>query len=262
MDFVVVIEPNPLLRIGILHLLSKANIALNLAHYHYEQIKQLTNEAPPDLVIFSISQNDNISQVAKDITNAFSPTPILLLSDTPEAPRSVYSASELIAGCIYRHAAPEVLQASAQLILAGGRCFPNFTGQSQAPLHDTAKHTAALSQPEGLLLTEKTSSPATESTAITDIKTDNEAEMLGLTPRQYEVLVLLARGYPMKTVGRHLNISVATAKAHTESLYQRLDVRNRNAAVYTAISRGATLGWESISNHQTSSNTVTNQKPH
>src|SRR3546814_9670793 len=55
-----------------------------------------------------------------------------------------------------------------------------------------------------------------------------ESEMLGLTPRQYEVLVLLARGYPMKTVGRYLNISVATAKAHTETLYQRLDVHNRN----------------------------------
>lgn len=70
-----------------------------------------------------------------------------------------------------------------------------------------------------------------------------EHEMLGLTPRQYEVLVLLARGYPMKTVGRCLNISVATAKAHTETLYQRLDVHNRNAAVYAAVSRGAKLGW-------------------
>lgn len=70
--------------------------------------------------------------------------------------------------------------------------------------------------------------------------------MLGLTPRQYEVLVLLSRGYPMKTVGRYLNISVATAKAHTETLYQRLDVHNRNAAVYAAVSRGAKLGWASI----------------
>lgn len=50
----------------------------------------------------------------------------------------------------------------------------------------------------------------------------------------------------MKTVGRYLNISVATAKAHTETLYQRLDVHNRNAAVYAAVSRGAKLGWASI----------------
>jgi len=77
-----------------------------------------------------------------------------------------------------------------------------------------------------------------------------ESQLLGLTPRQYEVLVLLARGYPMKKVGRTLNISVATAKAHTETLYQRLDVHNRNAAVYTAVSRGATLGWANMKGAQ------------
>ena len=79
---------------------------------------------------------------------------------------------------------------------------------------------------------------------------NEECEMLGLTRRQYEVLVLLARGYPMKTVGRYLNISVATAKAHTETLYQRLDVHNRNAAVFAAVSRGATLGWPTIAKAQ------------
>ncbi|MER1965811.1 hypothetical protein [Castellaniella sp. FW104-7G2B] len=36
---------------------------------------------------------------------------------------------------------------------------------------------------------------------------------------------------------------MATAKTHTEALYQRLSVNSRNAAVYAAISRGATLGW-------------------
>ena len=66
--------------------------------------------------------------------------------------------------------------------------------------------------------------------------------MLRLTPRQYEVLVLLAKGYPLKKISRELNISVATAKTHTEALYQRLSVNSSNAAVYAAISKGATLG--------------------
>ncbi|HCP77625.1 MAG TPA: hypothetical protein DIU11_07785, partial [Pusillimonas sp.] len=65
----------------------------------------------------------------------------------------------------------------------------------------------------------------------------------------YEVLVLLAQGHPMKMIGRKLNISVATAKAHTETLYQRLNVHNRNAAVYAAVSRGAKLGWASLANN-------------
>ncbi|SUV88334.1 transposase [Bordetella pertussis] len=53
------------------------------------------------------------------------------------------------------------------------------------------------------------------------------AQLLQITPRQYEVLVLLARGYPIKTVSRMLNISVATAKTHACTLYQRLHVKTR-----------------------------------
>nr|WP_255592445.1 LuxR C-terminal-related transcriptional regulator [Bordetella sp. BOR01] len=73
-----------------------------------------------------------------------------------------------------------------------------------------------------------------------------ESEALGLTPRQYEVLVLLARGHTLKAIGRHLNIAVATAKVHAETVYQRLQVHNRNEAVYAAITRGATLGWPAM----------------
>nr|WP_242697499.1 LuxR C-terminal-related transcriptional regulator [Bordetella petrii] len=73
-----------------------------------------------------------------------------------------------------------------------------------------------------------------------------EGQALGLTPRQYEVLVLLARGYTLKAIGRDLNIAVTTAKVHAETVYQRLHVHNRTEAVYAAISRGATLGWPAM----------------
>jgi len=69
------------------------------------------------------------------------------------------------------------------------------------------------------------------------------AHLLNITERQYEVLALLARGYPIKTVSRLLNISVATAKTHACTLYQRLHVRNKGEAVYVALQRGATLNW-------------------
>ncbi|HLR12846.1 MAG TPA: LuxR C-terminal-related transcriptional regulator [Burkholderiaceae bacterium] len=70
----------------------------------------------------------------------------------------------------------------------------------------------------------------------------HELRLLNLTPRQYEVLALLARGYPLKQVSRVLDISLATCKTHTAAIYQRLAVGNRHEAVYLAFSRGATLG--------------------
>ncbi|MOA42522.1 hypothetical protein D3C78_1645760 [compost metagenome] len=62
------------------------------------------------------------------------------------------------------------------------------------------------------------------------------------------MLVLLARGYPIKTVSRMLNISVATAKTHACTLYQRLHVKNKGEAVYAALQRGATLEWHEPNN--------------
>jgi DNA-binding NarL/FixJ family response regulator len=70
----------------------------------------------------------------------------------------------------------------------------------------------------------------------------SESRILNLTSRQYEVLVLLAHGYPIKTISRELNISISTAKTHADTLYQRLSVHNSLAAVYEALTRGATLG--------------------
>src|SRR3546814_12470341 len=59
----------------------------------------------------------------------------------------------------------------------------------------------------------------------------NEAAMLSLTPRQYEVLALLARGYPIQSVSLELRISVATVKANTETLYTNQAVQDRKSAV-------------------------------
>lgn len=69
----------------------------------------------------------------------------------------------------------------------------------------------------------------------------DDCALLGLTQRQYEILVLLSRGHPVKTISRMLSISEATAKAHINALYRRLEVRSRTEAVFVATQRGAML---------------------
>ncbi|AKE60512.1 response regulator transcription factor [Citrobacter farmeri] len=51
-----------------------------------------------------------------------------------------------------------------------------------------------------------------------------------LSTRQREILAMLASGESNKEIGRALNISTGTVKAHLESLYRRLDVKNRTQA--------------------------------
>jgi DNA-binding NarL/FixJ family response regulator len=60
-----------------------------------------------------------------------------------------------------------------------------------------------------------------------------------LTPRQWELLRLVAAGYTNSQIGTRLGISAATVRKHLEDIYGRLQVSSRTAAVTRAFSHGA-----------------------
>jgi DNA-binding CsgD family transcriptional regulator len=59
-----------------------------------------------------------------------------------------------------------------------------------------------------------------------------------LTPRERDVLVLMAEGASNKVIARQLGISVHTAKFHVGSLLDKLDATGRTDAVAHAARRG------------------------
>ena len=59
-----------------------------------------------------------------------------------------------------------------------------------------------------------------------------------LTEREVEVLKAAARGERSKEIALHLGIAERTVKAHLDSVYNKLGVDSRAAAVATAIERG------------------------
>ena len=61
---------------------------------------------------------------------------------------------------------------------------------------------------------------------------------VSLTPRELEVLVLLAEGASNKTIARRLAISVHTAKFHVASVIDKLDAIGRTDAVAHAARLG------------------------
>ena len=52
-----------------------------------------------------------------------------------------------------------------------------------------------------------------------------------LTDRELEILALLALGLTNREIGEHLYIAPGTVKAHTASIYGKLDVHSRMQAV-------------------------------
>lgn len=61
---------------------------------------------------------------------------------------------------------------------------------------------------------------------------------IDLTPRERDVLLLMAEGASNKTIARQLGISVHTAKFHVRSLLDKLDAIGRTDAVAHAARRG------------------------
>jgi DNA-binding CsgD family transcriptional regulator len=65
-----------------------------------------------------------------------------------------------------------------------------------------------------------------------------EPDDIELTPRERDVLVLMAEGASNKAIARQLGISVHTAKFHVGSLIDKLDATGRTDAVAHAARRG------------------------
>jgi DNA-binding CsgD family transcriptional regulator len=65
-----------------------------------------------------------------------------------------------------------------------------------------------------------------------------EASDIDLTPRELDVIALMAEGASNKAIAKRLGISVHTAKFHVGSILDKLDATGRTDAVAHAARRG------------------------
>ena len=84
----------------------------------------------------------------------------------------------------------------------------------------------------GFVLDAFTSSGAANTPAVTE-----DSELDQLTPREREVLQLIARGYAYKEVGRRLNVSVKTVETHVSSVLRKLQLSSRHELARWATDR-------------------------
>lgn len=71
-----------------------------------------------------------------------------------------------------------------------------------------------------------------------DRDTQRARASVDLTPRQHELLRLVARGHSNAEIARALSISPGTVRKHLENIFARLDVLSRTAAVAKALPDG------------------------
>jgi DNA-binding CsgD family transcriptional regulator len=65
------------------------------------------------------------------------------------------------------------------------------------------------------------------SQALQEVEQANEADELGLTPREMEVLTMLMTEASPKQIAATLGVSYATVNFHSKNLYRKLDIQSR-----------------------------------
>lgn len=243
MPTIVVVEPHTLYRLGIVRLLTDTFPEATLLGMDYASLNTEIEYRRCELLLLSVTSAEASRTLLESAQHTFQPEAILLMADTQCALPSPSESAENIMGHVLKDASLELLIASVNLVLAGGTCFPNFAMVSLQGLASDKFLSAVDStelESDLVKIYEPMRWPPQEKASFI-LETD-EAQLLGITARQYEVLVLLARGMTIKGIAKELNISSATAKGHAEALYMRMDVNNRNEAVYKAVNKGARLG--------------------
>jgi DNA-binding NarL/FixJ family response regulator len=110
----------------------------------------------------------------------------------------------------------------------------------------TAAATARSHHQDGVLLSSMSAVRALTSREPRDVAShgvdvrgeDDGALLEPLTPREIEVLELLAEGLPNREIARRLGISDQTVKFHVASISGKLGAANRTDAVRRAVRRG------------------------
>lgn len=162
-------------------------------------------ELEPDLVLIDWSNPDQRLLQATLQLDSESPIPVAILTDEPG---SEWLAS-LRAGAgavLPRDADPAQILAAMEAVAAGLTVFDPRVLDSALPAIRTVPHAPPPSQP--------------------------------LTPRELEVLELLAEGLGNKTIAWKLGISEHTVKFHIASLFDKLNASSRAEAVAIGIRHG------------------------
>jgi DNA-binding NarL/FixJ family response regulator len=205
---VVVAEDHAMVRSGLVELLSVADdIDVVGTAGNGEEALGAVEELSPDVVLMDLSMPvlDGIEATKR-------------LSEAPDAPRVVvltsFSDRDRILGALDAGAVGYLLKdAEPEELVRGVRA----AARGESPL-DPKAATAVLS-------------------ARAERRTGGAEE---LSPREREVLVLVAAGLPNKLIARRLDISEKTVKAHLTRVFQQIGVTDRTQAALWAERQGLT----------------------
>jgi DNA-binding NarL/FixJ family response regulator len=197
---VLVAEDHPVVRAGLLQLLEEVDLVEVVgAAAGGEEAAQLATARKPDVVLMDLEMPDiDGIEATRRIRAADPGVNVVVLTAFSDRDRILDAIDAGAVGYLLKDAEPAELVRGLEAAARG-----------ESPLSPKAAH------------------------ALIAARADRAAAP-SLTPREQEVLELLAEGLPNKLIARRLEISEKTVKAHLTSIFQRIGVTDRTQAALWA----------------------------
>lgn len=211
---ILLVDDHTLFREGLEGLLSRRNINILAAVGSGQEGLRLATELKPDVVLLDMRmpEMDGMEVLRKLRKNGFK-NPVAMLTTSSDERDLVESLRSGAQGYLLKDMEPDQLVLALRDIVAGKTVV--------AP--DLAPVLARVVQGD----------------SIEPIK---ESPFAKLTPRENEILSLLAEGQSNKVIARNLGISDGTVKLHVKSILRKLGVHSRVEAAVIAVEQGMRTG--------------------
>jgi len=218
---IVVADDHALVRGGLVQLVKLVEENVEIVETNdFKQTLDFLKEGKPvdllllDLLMPGMSGMDGIKQICKD----WPEVPVIVVSAREHiaAIRSALAAGAM--GYIPKTSSPEVMMSAIKLVLSGGVYVPPHVLGASSSSDDPIQEQTYTAESFGNFL---------------------EQGYAQLTPRQLEVLDLMALGKPNRDIANDLGLNVGTVKMHSSRIFKTLNVQNRTEAVamYAQIKR-------------------------
>jgi len=175
-----------------------------------EAIRVARNDQDIDLVLCDPGRNgESVFETLNRLVRTLPKAPVAVVSASEDAGAIAQSYKAGAKGYILKSSSSDTLRFAVPLILSGETYIPS----SAVALVTSAK-------------TQRAAATKAESGRPT------------LTPRQHEILLLMAQGLSNRDIAAELGMLEGTVKVHVKSILHRLGVNNRTHAVVTGLRRG------------------------
>jgi len=207
---ILLIDDHTLFREGLEGLLSRRNINILAAVGSGQEGLKLAAELKPDVILLDMRmpEMDGMEVLRQLRKNGFK-NPVAMLTTSSDERDLVESLRSGAQGYLLKDMEPDQLVLALRDIVAGKTVV--------AP--DLAPVLARVVQGDSI-------SPI------------DESPFAKLTPREIEILALLAEGQSNKVIARNLGISDGTVKLHVKSILRKLGVHSRVEAAVIAVEQG------------------------